>query len=99
MCCASFSWFARARGLCLPEALTEGTRQLVRPVTMTALAAILGLLPAAFSTAIGSQSQRPLAVVVVGGMLATLLCMNLVPVLYSFYGHREPPEGAGAMSH
>ncbi|MBI1916445.1 MAG: efflux RND transporter permease subunit [Planctomycetes bacterium] len=89
----------RARGLCLPEVLTEGTRQLVRPVTMTALAAILGLLPAAFSTAIGSQSQRPLAVVVVGGMLATLLCMNLVPVLYSFYGHREPPEGAGAMGH
>jgi heavy metal efflux system protein len=89
----------RARGRPLPEALTEGTRHLVRPVTMTALAAILGLLPAAFSTAIGSQSQRPLAVVVVGGMLATLLCMNLVPVLYSFYGNREVPEGAGNMGH
>src|SRR5262249_45475940 len=89
----------RARELPLMEALTEGTRQLVRPVTMTALAAILGLLPAAFSTAIGSQSQRPLAVVVVGGMLATLVCMNLVPVLYSFYGHREPAEGAGAVGH
>ena len=58
---------------------------------MTALAAILGLLPAAFSTDIGSQSQRPLAIVVVGGMLATLLMMNLVPVLYSFYGSVYAP--------
>ena len=77
----------------------QATGQLVRPVTMTALAAILGLLPAAFSTAIGSQSQRPLAVVVVGGMLATLLLMNLVPVLYSLYGSRTPPEGAGGVGH
>ena len=89
----------RAQGLPLAEALECGTRQLIRPVTMTALAAVLGLLPAAFSTAIGAQSQRPLAVVVVGGMLATLACMNLVPVLYSFYGQRPPPEGAGAVGH
>src|SRR5438552_8886865 len=89
----------RVRGYDLPKAMTEGTRQLVRPVTMTALSAILGLLPAAFSTAIGSQSQRPLAVVVVGGMLMTLVLMNLVPVLYSFYGNRTPPEGAGGMAH
>ena len=67
-------------------------------MTMTALAAILGLLPAALSTRIGSESQRPLAIVVVGGMLATLLLLNLVPVLYSFYGHRTPPA-AGDMSH
>src|SRR5213076_2730973 len=87
----------RAQGMELNSALLKGTGQLVSPVTMTALAAILGLLPAAFSTAIGSQSQRPLAVVVVGGMLATLLVMNLVPLLYSFYGHREPPEGAGEL--
>src|SRR5205085_2507946 len=49
----------RAHGVGLDETLIKGTAQLVRPVTMTALAAILGLLPAAFSTAIGSQSQRP----------------------------------------
>ena len=72
---------------------------MVRPVVMTALAATLGLLPAAFSTKIGSQSQPPLAIVVVGGMLSTLLLMNLVPVLYSFYGKRQPPEGAGGMAH
>ena len=64
-----------------------------------ALAAIFGLLPAALSTRIGSQSQRPLAIVVVGGMIATLLVTNLVPVLYSFYGSREPKAGAGGMSH
>ena len=66
---------------------------------MTALTAILGLLPAAFSTKIGSESQRPLAIVVVGGMIGTLLFFNLVPVLYSFYGHREPHAHAGEMTH
>ena len=66
---------------------------------MTALAALLGLLPAAMSTRIGAQSQQPLAIVVVGGMLATLVLMNLVPVLYSFYGRRQPPAGAGGMAH
>jgi cobalt-zinc-cadmium resistance protein CzcA len=89
----------RARGLPLSEALRQGTGTLIRPVTMTALAAIFGLLPAAFSTRIGSQSQRPLAIVVVGGMLATLLLTNLVPVLYSFYGQREPVAGAPGVSH
>src|SRR5205807_9371355 len=89
----------RAKGVELGEALVQGTAQLVRPVTMTALAAILGLLPAALSTKIGSQSQRPLAIVVVGGMLATLLFMNVVPVLYRFYGHREPKAGAGGIAH
>src|SRR5262249_18566946 len=90
----SFNRF-RAAGLPLQEAITEGVRNRVRPLMMTLLTAILGLLPAAFSTRIGAQSQRPLAIVVVGGMLMTLLLMNLVPVLYSFYGHRQPPAGAG----
>jgi cobalt-zinc-cadmium resistance protein CzcA len=89
----------RARGMSLEATLVQGTGQVIRPVTMTALAAILGLLPAALSTKIGSQSQQPLAVVVVGGMLSTLLLMNLVPVIYSFYGKRQPPEGAGDLAH
>ena len=89
----------RAKGVELEEALRKGTAQLVRPVVMTALAAILGLLPAAISTKMGSESQRPLAVVVVGGMLFTIACMVLVPVLYSFYGSRTPPAGAGDMAH
>jgi len=88
----------RYNGTPLHEAIVKGTERLIRPVTMTALAAILGLLPAAFSTRIGSQSQRPLAIVVVGGMLMTLFFVNLVPVLYSFYGHREPVEGSGHLA-
>jgi cobalt-zinc-cadmium resistance protein CzcA len=89
----------RGRGVPLRESLMEGTARLVRPVTMTALAAIFGLLPAAFSTRIGSESQRPLAIVVVGGMIATLLLTNLMPLLYSFYGGREPAKGAGDLAH
>jgi cobalt-zinc-cadmium resistance protein CzcA len=91
---------ARAKGLTVHDAIMQGAGLRVRPVTMTALTAILGLLPAAFSTAIGSQTQRPLAIVVVGGMAFTLLVTRyLMPVLYSFYGHREPPEGASSMTH
>jgi cobalt-zinc-cadmium resistance protein CzcA len=90
----------RARGLPLEEAILAGAEKRVRPVMMTALTAVLGLLPAALSTKIGAQTQRPLAVVVVGGMLTTLfLTRYLMPVLYSFYGHREPPEGAEDLAH
>jgi len=89
----------RSQGTPLHEALQRAVGQLVRPVTMTALAAIFGLLPAALSTRIGSQSQRPLAIAVVGGMVMTLLLANLVPYLYSFYGKREPKHASGGMAH
>lgn len=89
----------RAAGVELTDALRIGTSRLVRPVVMTALTALLGLLPAALSTKIGSDSQKPLAVVVVGGMLCTILALNLVPLLYSFYGARTPPAGAGDVAH
>jgi cobalt-zinc-cadmium resistance protein CzcA len=91
------SSFNHSRSIGLPtyEAIMQGVEKRIRPVTMTALTAILGLLPAAMSTKIGSQSQRPLAIVVCGGM-ATILCMfNPVPLLYSLYGDREPPAGSG----
>jgi cobalt-zinc-cadmium resistance protein CzcA len=86
---------ARSHDVPLKEALVDGVDKLIRPLTMTALAAIFGLLPAAVSTQIGSETQRPLAIVVVGGMSMTLLLINLLPVLYSFYGNRQPPEGGG----
>jgi cobalt-zinc-cadmium resistance protein CzcA len=90
----------RAQGLPLHDAIMQGAAKRVRPVMITALTAILGLLPAALSTRIGAQTQRPLAIVVVGGMLTTLfLTRYLMPVLYSFYGHREPPEGSGDLAH
>jgi cobalt-zinc-cadmium resistance protein CzcA len=90
----------RATGMPLKDAIMQGAEKRVRPVMMTALTAILGLLPAALSTRIGSQTQRPLAIVVVGGMITTLfLTRYLMPVLYSFYGHREPPAGVSELAH
>jgi cobalt-zinc-cadmium resistance protein CzcA len=57
----------------------------MRPVLMTCLSACIGLLPAALSTGIGSETQRPLATVIVGGMLlAPVLILLLIPVLLSF---------------
>lgn len=94
------SWFnlSRSHGVPLHEALIDGIEKRIRPLTMTALTAIFGLLPAAVSTQIGSETQRPLAIVVVGGMVTIMLMVNLIPVLYSFYGHRQPPAGGG-VSH
>jgi cobalt-zinc-cadmium resistance protein CzcA len=90
----------RAEGKPLHEAIMLGAEKRVRPVMMTALTAMLGLLPAALSTKIGAQTQRPLAIVVVGGMITTLvLTRYLMPVLYSFYGNREPPSDAGGLVH
>lgn len=90
----------RALGIPLREAILQGAEKRLRPVTMTALTAIFGLLPAALSAKIGAQTQKPLAIVVVGAMITTLfLTRYLMPVLYSFYGNREPPEGSGKMAH
>jgi cobalt-zinc-cadmium resistance protein CzcA len=90
----------RAQGLPVQEAILQGAEKRARPVMMTALTAILGLLPAALSTKIGAQTQQPLAIVVVGGMTTTLfLTRYLMPVLYTLYGHREPAAGAGSMAH
>jgi cobalt-zinc-cadmium resistance protein CzcA len=90
----------RVQGLPLHEAIVQGSLKRVRPVMITAMTAILGLLPAALSTKIGGQTAQPLAIVVVGGMTVTLfLDRYLMPVLYSFYGHRQPPAGGGGMAH
>ena len=90
----------RHQGRNVHDAIMEGAAKRVRPVMITAMTAILGLLPAAMSTAIGAQTQRPLAIVVVGGMAMTLfLDRYMMPALYSLYGHREPIEGASSMAH
>jgi cobalt-zinc-cadmium resistance protein CzcA len=81
----------RAAGLSVRESVMRGAELRVRPVVMTSLTAALGLLPAALANSIGSQAQKPLAIVVVGGMLVTLfLTRYLMPVLYSFF---PAPEG------
>jgi len=89
----------RSRAVPLREAILAGAERRVRPMMMTDLTAIFGLLPAALATRIGSQTQKPLAIVVVGGMIATLVMTRyLVPVLYSFFGYRKPPS-AGGLAH
>ena len=75
------------KNLQLHEAIKMGAISRVRPVVMTALMAIFGLLPAAISTGIGSETQKPLAIVIVGGLIsATLLTLIIFPViLYGAY--------------
>lgn len=71
------------RGEPLEEAILQGCRERLRPVLMTAALAALGLLPAALSRAIGSETQRPIAVVIVAGTLsACLLTLVVLPVMY-----------------
>jgi heavy metal efflux system protein len=68
----------------LNEAISEGVRSRIRPVVMTALMAAIGLLPAALSTGIGSETQKPLAIVVIGGLVtSTILTLLLLPVIYA----------------
>jgi len=73
----------RASGMPLAQAVREGAMTRLRTVLMTALLASLGLAPMALSTGIGSEVQKPLAVVVIGGLVtATLLVLFVLPVLY-----------------
>ncbi|MFP5349478.1 MAG: efflux RND transporter permease subunit [Gammaproteobacteria bacterium] len=75
----------RARGSALLDAVREGTQRRLRPVLMTALIASLGLLPMLLATGPGSEVQRPLAVVVIGGLVtSTLLTLALLPMLYAW---------------
>jgi cobalt-zinc-cadmium resistance protein CzcA len=76
----------RERRCSVWETCLRGAELRVRPVVMTSLTAALGLLPAAMATSIGSQAQRPLAIVVVGAMLCTLfLTRYMMPILYSYF--------------
>jgi cobalt-zinc-cadmium resistance protein CzcA len=76
----------RARGLPVRAAAIEGATRRLRPIMMTMLVATLGLLPAATSHAIGSDSQRPFAIVIVGGLLADLLMsLFLLPTFYVWW--------------
>jgi cobalt-zinc-cadmium resistance protein CzcA len=75
----------RARGHSIEEAAVEGAVLRLRPIMVTSLVATLGLLPAALSHAIGSDSQRPFAIVIVGGLISgLLLSIFLLPTLYAW---------------
>jgi cobalt-zinc-cadmium resistance protein CzcA len=79
----------REDGIPIAQAIREGCAQRFRPVMMTATVALLGLVPFLFATGPGSEVQRPLAIVVIGGLItSTLLTLVVLPVLYRWF---EPP--------
>jgi cobalt-zinc-cadmium resistance protein CzcA len=85
----------RAEGLPDHEAIVRGCLLRLRPVLMTALVAMLGLMPLAFSHGIGSEVQRPLAVVVIGGLVSsTLLTLIVLPTLYGVFAGSPKPVTA-----
>jgi heavy metal efflux system protein len=82
----------RASGMGTVEAMYHAAEQRMRPMLMTALSACIGLLPAAVSTGIGSQVQRPLATVVVGGMLiGPIIMLVVVPAVQTLFLGRDRP--------
>jgi len=77
-------------GVPLMQAIKQGAMSRVRPVVMTALMAGLGLMPAALSTGIGSETQKPLAVVVICGLIsATILTLITLPAIYYWWYSRK----------
>jgi cobalt-zinc-cadmium resistance protein CzcA len=87
----------------LDQAIREGVQSRVRPVVMTALMAAIGLLPAAISTGIGSETQKPLAIVVIGGLItATILTLLVFPIIYRVFYRKDTktsrPEPAVALT-
>jgi cobalt-zinc-cadmium resistance protein CzcA len=92
----------RARGYTIEQSAVEGAVLRLRPIMMTMLVATLGLLPAALSHGIGSDSQRPFAIVIVGGLLSNLLIsIFLLPTLYTLFASSRDqfpePEFEGAV--
>ncbi|MCU0372564.1 MAG: efflux RND transporter permease subunit, partial [Ignavibacteria bacterium] len=74
----------------LNEAIIKGSMDRLRPVLMTALIAIFSLIPMLYSTSAGSEIQKPLATVVVGGLISsTLLTLLLIPSLYGWFEKRK----------
>jgi cobalt-zinc-cadmium resistance protein CzcA len=79
----------REEGMAQREAIVHGCEQRFRPVLMTATVAMLGLIPFLFATGPGSEVQRPLAIVVIGGLItSTLLTLVVVPTLYRWFEER-----------
>jgi len=77
----------RDRGMSLAEVVLEGARRRLRPVLMTASIAAFGLVPLLFASGPGSEIQRPLAIVVIGGLVtSTALTLLILPILYRRFG-------------
>ncbi|WP_163444557.1 efflux RND transporter permease subunit [Flavobacterium columnare] len=74
----------------IEEAILQGVKMRTRPVVMTALMASIGLLPAAISTGIGSESQKPLAIVIIGGLItATVLTLLVFPIIFWLFNRSK----------
>jgi len=83
----------REKGLSVGEAVRKGAELRLRPVMMTASVAILGLIPMLLSSGVGAETQRPLASVVVGGLItSTLLTLVLLPVIYEWMETRKEKQ-------
>ncbi len=83
-----------ANGMALAESITDAAHRRLRPVLMTALVAGLGFLPMALNTGFGAEVQRPLATVVLGGVLSsTILTLLVLPVLYGMMGSSDARTG------
>lgn len=90
----------RAQGRSLEKSIVEGALTRLRPVLMTALVASLGFVPMALNTGIGSEVQRPLATVVIGGIVSsTLLTLIVLPALYRLVHAREQHNATQQVSH
>ena len=84
---------ARASGLPALEAMQQAAHRRLRPILMTAIAAVCGMLPLAFALGAGSQMLQPLAIAVIGGLfLSVFLSLIVTPVLY-YRLHPEPTNG------
>ncbi|WP_312345826.1 efflux RND transporter permease subunit [Chryseobacterium binzhouense] len=80
-------------GLSLDDSILNGVKSRTRPVIMTALMASIGLLPAALSTGIGSESQKPLAIVIIGGLItATVLTLLIFPIIFWIFNRSKRTE-------
>jgi cobalt-zinc-cadmium resistance protein CzcA len=80
----------KARGMSMSELVIQGAKRRLRPVLMTASIAAFGLVPLLFASGPGSEIQRPLAMVVIGGLItATLLTLFILPILYRRFGAGE----------
>ncbi len=80
-------------GLNLDDAILNGVKSRTRPVIMTALMASIGLMPAALSTGIGSESQKPLAIVIIGGLMtATVLTLLIFPIIFWIFNRTKKSQ-------
>ena len=80
-------------GMDVAAGILEGVKVRTRPVVMTALMASIGLMPAALSTGIGSESQKPLAIVIIGGLVtATVLTLLIFPIIFWIFNRTKKTE-------